>query len=208
MQQDRLDEVVAKLKKQGISEGKKEADSIISSAKNEAASILEKAKNQAESIVLEAKKNAEKTKKQLESELKQAGQVGLEAFKQAVEKALVVPTVENSLAPGLSEPRFLEEMILEMVRGFSTAGMKQTSIDVILPDKNREKLEQYLGMRLKTTAGKNITLKFTDEISAGFQIGPSGNEFVIDLSDDGFKEVFMNFVSPRFRKLFFKKEPA
>lgn len=208
MQQDRLDEVVAKLKNQGIAEGRKDADAIIAKARDEAGSIVSNAKKEAEAIVADAKKDAEKTKKQLEAELKQAGQVGLEAFKQAVEKALVVPTLDESLKPMLSDPRFLEGIIVEMVKGFSASGMKQSSIDAVLPANNKEKLEQYLGLRVKNTAGKSVSLKFTDEISAGLRIGPSGNEFVIDLTGDGFREVFQSFISPRFRRLFFKSDKA
>jgi len=206
MQLNRLDEVITRLKERGIAEGRKDAEDIVAKAKQEANSIVSKAKEEAELIIARAKEDARKTRSQLDSDLRQAAQVGLEAFRQSVEKALLVPAVDESLKVSLSDHRFIEQLILEMLKAFTAAGMKSTDIEVLLSQEKKAQLENHLGLRLRGVAGGSPTLKFTDEISAGLRIGPSGREFIIDLSSDGYREIFTKFMSPRFRKLFFAKE--
>ncbi len=60
----------------------------------------------------------------------------------------------------------------------------------------------YCKMKL-LAGGGGISVQFDDNIRYGFKIGPSGQGYVYDLTDEGLREMFVKFVSPKFRSLFF-----
>ena len=45
-------------------------------------------------------------------------------------------------------------------------------------------------------------MAFDDGLTFGFQLGPQDGRFVLDLFEDGFREIFARFVAPRFKKYF------
>ena len=201
-QQYGLDEVISELKSRGIEEGKKEADRILADAKKEAEAIVEKAKAEADKIVSDAKAEAEKTKKQMDAELKSAADNALTAFRQAMLKSFALPTIEKEIEQVVSKPQFLESLISELIRAFASNGFKEGGIQVLLPAAKQKELESYVVSRLKAKAGSKVQVVFDDGFSFGFQIGPDDGRFVLDLSDDGFREIFSRFVAPRFKKYF------
>ncbi len=202
-QQYGIDDVIKKLKERGINEGKQQAESLITDAQKEADAILEEAKKSADSIIDDAKREAKKIKTHLDHDLKKAAEVGLEAFAQAVEKAIVTPTIDESLDPVLKNPTFIEKTAEQLIKAFVAKGLGENDIDLLLPGAQKESLEKHFAQRLTATAKGGPSIKFTDEVSAGIKVSPRGNGFTIDLSKDGFREVFSQFVSPRFRQLFF-----
>jgi hypothetical protein len=66
--------------------------------------------------------------------MERAAKTALSAFKSSVEKALVVPVVDEALSQLLSNPAHLEKIVAEMIKGFAANQFKNASIDVILPN--------------------------------------------------------------------------
>jgi hypothetical protein len=51
-----------------------------------------------------------------------------------------------------------------------------------------------------------VVVRFDENLSFGFRIGPKGSGFCFDLSDEGFREVLVRFLSPRFRYAFYPQD--
>lgn len=203
MEQHGLDQVIEDLKQRGVQAGEQEAARLVDEAKKRAEDIVVKARAEAESIRKAADESATATKKTMEAELAQAARVGVAAFKQAIESAFVVPALDESLAGALSSERVLEESILELVKAFAEGGMAESRIELLLPEKRRQELEGAFLQKLKARAGDKVDVRFDDAIRFGFRIGPAGGGFSFDLSDEGFREIFVKFIAPRFRAAFY-----
>lgn len=202
-----LEPVIEELKTRGIQKGKEEAEKIVSDAKAKASEILAKAKEEADALLAKTKETAEATKRQMESELRAATQVALTAFRQAMERSFMLPEIDSSVKPVISKPEFLEQTIAELVKSFASSGFGEGGIEVLLPENRQKELESSLVARLKARAGSSVTIRFDDGFECGFKIGPSDGRFVLDLSEEGFQQIFVRFMSPRFRKFFTTGEP-
>ena len=207
MSTDSLKEVIEQLKKEGIEAAKKEVEKIIQDAEAKAEDIIIDAEMKAKKITNQANSEAKKTKEQLEIELERAAKTALGAFKSSIEKALVVPTIQEALASQLESPQFMEKVLLEMVKGFVSSGFKNSDLTIILPETMQNNIgAAFLGKIKMLTASKAVNVEFDDSISFGFKIGPSGEGYVYDFSDNGLIEIFAKFISPKFRDLFYNKE--
>ena len=204
MSAESLNEVIEKLKREGIDAAKVEADRIKEKAEADAETTEIEAKAKAKAIVNQAEAEAKKLRDQLQVEMERASKIALAAFKTSVEKALVVPVVDESLATLLTTPAHMEKVIAEMIKGFAANNLKGADLDVILPESVRDQLGAAFAAKMKLmTAGGAVNVQFDDNIRFGFKIGPGGEGFVFDLTDEGLREMFVKFVSPKFRNLFF-----
>ncbi|MCD6496996.1 MAG: hypothetical protein J7M25_01665 [Deltaproteobacteria bacterium] len=197
-----LDSVIEELKNRGIQAGKSKADELLADARKKADQILAEARKEAEEINAKAKAEAAKTKEQMDAELQSAAQVAMSAFRQAMLKSFALPEIDKGLETILANPKFLEQVLADLIKAFAAQKFVEGGIQVLLPEAKQKELEAYLVSRLKARAGSGVTVKFDDSLSFGFQIGPADGRFVLDLSDAGFRQIFESFMSPRFRKYF------
>ena len=202
MQQYGLDQVIDELKTRGIKAGEDEATRIVEQARARAKEIRAEAEVEAEEIRARARAQKKATLAAMESEMAQAARVGLAAFRQSIEKGFLVPEVDESLHGVLGKPGFLENALLEIVKAFAASGMSKGEVDALLPEARRAELGTFFLTKLKARGAKGLVVRFDDSLSFGFRIGPRGGGFSFDLSDEGFREVFVRFLSPRFRKAF------
>jgi len=198
-----LQQVITELKTRGLRAGEEEGAKIVSDAKSEAAKIIDEAKAQAAKIVADSQTEAKATRAQLDAELRQASAVGLEAFRQGVEKSFLVPSVEAGARGVLDDTTTLKEVIVATVKGFASSGGAQTDLEVILPAALQTQLDNAFVATLKMEAATGVTVTFEDGFSFGFKLAPEGSGYVFDFTEDGFREIFLKFVAPRFRTYFF-----
>ncbi len=203
MSSDSLNKVIQQLKDEGINAAKADAEKIRQKAEAEAEDIIINAEMKAKAILKKADEDDKKIREQLKTELERAARIGLAAFKSSVEKALVVPAVDDSLAKVLATPQFMEKVIVEMVKGFAAGEFKGADLTLILPADLQSQMGNAVAAKMKMmTAGGDVSVQFDDNIRFGFKIGPTGKAFVFDLSDQGLMEMFTKFISPKFRTLF------
>ncbi len=200
-----LQQVIDELKTRGLRAGEEEGGKIVQSAKDEADQILAKARDEADRLVQSARDEATSTRAQLDAELRQASTVGLEAFRQKVESAFLVPAVNAELRKVLSDPDGLAAIIAATAQGFAASGGTQGDLQVLLPEAQRDKLGNAFVAELKKRAESGVSVRFDDGFKFGFRVAPEGSGYVFDFSEEGFREIFLKFLAPRFREYFFEK---
>ena len=139
----------------------------------------------------------------LDAELRQASVVGLEAFRQAVLKSLLVPTVGAELGGALREPAALTDIIKATAAGIAASDGATQQLEVLLPEAQRERLEATLMARLQGAIRAGVEVKFDEGFKLGFQLAPKGGGYLFDFSESGLRDVFVKYLAPRFRKYFF-----
>ena len=200
-----LQQVIDELKSRGLRAGEDEGRKKVDEAEQRASQIVAAAKAEAEGIVGAAKTEAGAMREQMRAELRQASAVGLEAFRQAVEKSFLVPTVDKALQRVLDDPAELRAILVETVKGFAASGGTGGGLEVILPEAQRAKLEGAVQADLARQTGTSVTVRFDDGFSFGFRLSPESSGYLFDFSDDGFREIYLKFLAPRFREYFFQK---
>ncbi len=206
MSDQALNRVIEELRTRGLRAGEADGAQLVQAAQAKADQVVADAKAEAEKIVSDAQAQAESLRRQLEAELKQASANGLLAFQSAVEKSFLVPAVADALRPVLQDQTILKRAIIESSRAFAGARGAQNDLELLLPAAQKQALDGAFVAELKARAGAGLTVRFDDGFSFGFKIAPSGSGYLYDFSDDGFKEIFLRFLAPRFRSAFFDQE--
>jgi V/A-type H+/Na+-transporting ATPase subunit E len=203
MEQHGLEQVIGELKARGIKAGEEEALRIIGEAKIKADKIIALAKDEADAIHKKSQSDKKATVAAMEAELRQAAKVGLAAFRQSIEKGFLVPEIDQALRTTLQKPNFFDDVIADLVKGFAASGFSKDDIEVILPETRKQELSQVVMAKLNEHGAAGSKVKFDDSLSFGFKIGSKSSGFVFDLTDEGFREIFTRFLSPRFRTAFY-----
>ncbi len=200
-----LQQVIEELKSRGLRAGEDEGRQKVEAAEQRAQQIIAEAEAKAESIVNGAKAEAKTTEEAMKAALVTAAKDGVKDFSQAVEGSLLVPTVDKALARVLDDPAELRAILVETVKGFATTGGVTGDLQVILPEAQRAKLEGAIKADMLAQAGTGVSVRFDDGFTCGFRLSPDGSGYLFDFSDDGFREIFLKFLAPRFREYFFTK---
>jgi len=95
--------------------------------------------------------------------------------------------------------------LVETVKGFAASGGASGNLEVILPGAQRAKLEGAIVADMLSQAGTSVSVRFEDGFSFGFRLSPEGSGYLFDFSDEGFREIYLKFLAPRFREYFFSK---
>jgi len=205
MEQIGLEQVISELKAKGVKAGEEEAARLVADARAKAEKIIAEARAEAEATRRKAEADRTQIRAALEAELAQAARVGLASFRETIEKGFVVPEIDAALKAALAKPNVVEETILELVRAFAATGLKSDDVEILLPENRRAELGEALVGKLAARGQRGLTVTHDAGMSIGFKIGPKGGGFAFDLTDEGWREILVRFVAPRFRDTFFAK---
>ena len=189
-----LQELVDKIKKDGVAAADEKAAEIIRAAEEKAKTIIEKAEAEAQESVKKAEAEALRFQKAAESSIDQAGRNTLISFRQgllnelnAIIKAETVKNYDSAV---------LKNLIPEAVKGWVKTGNTE-NLSVILADKDLKELESSLSAALKDQIAKGLELKADSKIAGGFRIGTKDGAAYYDFSAEAVADLFSSYLSPR-----------
>ena len=189
-----LQELVDKIKKDGVAAADEKAAEIIKAAEEKAKNIIEKAEAEAQESIKKAEAEALRFQKAAESSIDQAGRNTLISFRQgllnelnAIIKAETVKNYDSAV---------LKNLIPEAVKGWVKTGNTE-SLSVILADKDLKELESSLSAALKDQIAKGMELKADSKISGGFRIGTKDGSAYYDFSAEAVADLFSSYLSPK-----------
>ncbi|MFO7617253.1 MAG: V-type ATP synthase subunit E family protein [Bacteroidales bacterium] len=199
----KLEELTQKIYAEGVAKAEEEATRIISEARKEADHLLRKSRQEGEAIVEQANKEAEELRRNVESEIKLSTRQSVNSLKQDITN-LIVTTISKEETSSLMKNReFIEAVILKAVEGFAGDNFASPDLEVVLPQKDKKELEAYFKGRMKSLLDKGITISLSEEIQAGFEIGPKDHSYKISFTDETFESFFKNYLRPRSIKLLY-----
>ena len=187
-----LQELIDKIKKDGIESAGEEASRIKNAAETEARRIVEAAKKEAADIVAKGKADAERDEKAGIAAVEQASRNLILAFKTEIE-ALLGKIISRETAKAYDSDA-LKAAIPEVVKGWAkNAG----GINVILGDSQLKNLEDWAKSALSAEIGKGVELKAGKNIAGGFRIGEKDGSAYYDFSEEAVAELLSAYVNPR-----------
>jgi V/A-type H+-transporting ATPase subunit E len=207
MANDKLQDLIETLKKQGVETGEKAGQEIAESARKQAEDILAKARAEAASIIGQANEEGEKQMKRLQSSMEIAASQFVNSLKGVIEENLLTLPLKEELTGALSDPAFLKTLITRFVETYARSGQSE-DIQLLLPKGTQDELKNF-AMQLmarqygQAKDGDQLVLELeAQDVKFGFQVNKKQGNVRLDFSDEAFLSLFLGFLAPKFRDLF------
>ena len=189
MVEAKLENLIEKIKLEGVQEAKKQSDEIIAKAKEEASSIVITAKNEAEKIVENAKIESEKFRKNAESAIQQGARDVVLVLKEKI-RDLFDRVFKMQISDVLSQ-EFLKDNIVKIIENWS----QKQDLEILVSTEDQKNLMNLVFSAIRDELKDSLLLKADNRIHKGFRIGVKGEDVFYDLTDDGILEFLKQYVS-------------
>lgn len=189
-----LQELIDKIKQDGVATAESEAAKIIATAEKKAESIISSANEKAEEIKKTAKAEAEKMEKAGEEAIIQAGRNMLLSFRDSLVGELNV-LIQAETAKAESKD-VLSKLIPETVKAWAK-NTDASELSVLLSEKDLKELESTFTSELKAEISKGLEIKPDKTLQAGFRIGVNNGAAFYDYSAESLAEMFSTYLNPK-----------
>ncbi len=189
-----LQELIEKIKKDGILVADEKAAEIIRVAEEEAKKIIENAKNTADESIKKAEAEANRFEKAAQDSIKQAARNTLIAFKQGIIAQL--EAIINAETEKAYNAELLKRLIPEAVVGLAKTTNTE-DLSVILSEANAKALEKDLLSALKAKLSGEVEIKTDKRMAEGFRVATKDGVAYYDFSAEAVAEIFNSYLSPK-----------
>ncbi|MCJ7446735.1 MAG: hypothetical protein MUO72_03490 [Bacteroidales bacterium] len=203
--QNKLQELTDKIYLEGITRGKKEAETIISEARSEAERIRKEAEKEAEAIIVKAGKEAEELRKKTLSELRISFRNALNSLKQDIERIITTKIVDDPVSEVFSDNSFVARLIETTTEKFFT-GDDKAGADIYIPEEMVDEIKRYINKKTAKALSSGIVLHPAKSMEKGFEIIPHGKEYKIRVTETDFTNYIKEFVRSRLVDLLFEHD--
>ncbi|MCL2043197.1 MAG: V-type ATP synthase subunit E [Treponema sp.] len=188
-----VQELIDKIKRDGIETASEEAARIKLEAENEAKQIVESAKKEATDIVAKGKKDAERAEKAGTAALEQASRNLVLVFKGEIQ-ALLDKVVNAQLGASYNTD-VLKAVLPDLLK--SWGAKSANSLVLLLPEAALDKLKSFFMDKLSSELKKGLELKSDPNLADGFRIANKDGSAYYDFSADSVAEMLSAYLNPQ-----------
>ncbi len=189
-----LQELIDKIKKDGVAAAEKESAKIIAASEKKAETIIADAQAKADQIIKSAKSETEKMEKASEEAIIQAGRNMLLSFKDSL-IAELDGLIQAETTKAVSKD-VLGKLVPETVKLWAK-NSDASELSVLLSEKDLKALEKSLTTSLKAEIKKGLEIKPDKTLAAGFRIGVKNGAAYYDYSAESLAEMFAAYLNPK-----------
>lgn len=189
-----LQELIDKIKKDGVSSAEAAAAQITADAEKKAASIVEEAQKKSDDMIKNARAEIARLEKASEDAVTQACRNMLITFRDSL-IAELDSLIQSEAAKAYSSD-LMKTLIPETVKAWSK-NADASELSVILSEKDLKSLENELKAALKAEIAKGLEIKPDSTLSAGFRIGVNNGAAFYDYSAESVADLFSAYLNPR-----------
>lgn len=189
-----LQELIDKIKKDGVSSAEAAAAQITADAEKKAASIVEEAQKKSDDMIKNARAEIARLEKASEDAVTQACRNMLITFRDSL-IAELDSLIQSEAAKAYSSD-LMKTLIPETVKAWSK-NADASELAVILSEKDLKSLENELKAALKAEIAKGLEIKPDSALSAGFRIGVNNGAAFYDYSAESVADLFSAYLNPR-----------
>jgi len=192
-----VQELIDKIKKDGIESASEEAARIKVEAETEAEHIIAAAQKEAADIIAKAKQDAQRSEKAGIAALEQASRNLILVFKDEIQ-ALLDKVVSAEVGKSYDSD-LLKKVLPEILKAWP--GKSINSLTVLVPEATLGKVQSYFKGKLAAELKKGLEIKSDRNISAGFRIVKKDGSAYYDFSADAVAELFSAYLNPRISEI-------
>lgn len=189
-----LQELIDKIKKDGVASAEKEASDIIKDAEKKASSIIDEAQKKSDEMIKNAKAEIARLEKASEDAITQASRNSLLSFRESLLKELS-RLIADETSKAYSKD-LMKTLVPETVKAWSKNADAST-LSVLLNEKDLKELEAEFKGSLKAEIAKGLELKSDSSVQAGFRIGVNNGDAFYDYSAESVADLFAAYLNPR-----------
>ena len=193
-----LQELIDKIKKDGIESASAEAARLKREAEAEAARIISAAQKEAADIVSRGKADVERSEKAGVAALEQASRNLILAFKGEIE-ALLDKLIVQETASAFNEDTF-KAALPEILKTWASKGGSD-GLDLLLPTEDLKKLQSWFNEKLVAEVKKGVELKSDRNLGAGFRIANRDGSAYYDFSAESVAQLLSAYLNPRLAEI-------
>ena len=192
-----VQELIDKIKKDGIRTATEEANRIKSGAEAEVTRLLESAKREANSLIESSKLEAQRAEKAGIAAIEQASRNLLLAFKDEVQ-ALLKKIVGEAVGKSYNDD-VLKQALPDIIRSWAAKG--SYDLAVIVPENELSNIQGFFNERLAGELSRGIELKSNRKLTNGFRISNKDGSAYYDFSAEAAAELFSIYLNQKLAAL-------
>lgn len=212
--QSGVDELIAKLRDDGVNAGKDEAQRLVSDAQAKASSLVADAKSESETMISDARERIEKEKNAAKESLRVAVR-DTELMLESELKAGFADHVKRLVSAELKDPDFLKLLILTVAGRTCPALPEKEGYEVLMPKdlfekgdvggklsaKGKKRLHDFVLGISGDMLRDGVEIKAEDAAKPGLVIKLKDKDLEIDLTDNAISDVLLKYLLPRYRAI-------
>ncbi len=192
-----VQELITRLKDNGVKAGQDEAQRMIKEAQEKALNIVAQARSEAQELLESTRAEIEVEKSAAIESLKIAIR-DTELMLESKLKVHFADHVKHLVSRELEDKELLKQLILK-IAGSSCSGItEEKGLDLLV---SKEKLDPLVLEISGTVLRKGIEIKQSETNKAGIFIRMKGEDLEIDLSDNAISEILLKYLLPRYRAI-------
>ena len=191
---EQIQELINKIKQEGIEEAQKQAREIEEKAKAQAHQIVEGAKKEAQKIIHDAQEETKRTRLAAETAIKQSSRSTILSLRKEIEDIL-----KKIITRQVSETLTAEQLgviIGDLIKK-SAAAESKAEVQVNLNPKDLEKLKNGFFTKLQSEVKQPIQFQSAEDIARGFTITFDGGKSRFDFTDISLAEYLSTYLNPQ-----------
>lgn len=204
--ENKLQELTQKLYEEGLSKGRKEADTVLADAKAQAKKIVDEAQAEAAKIRKDAEAAADDLRKNTLTELNLAGKQVIGKLKGEIESIVVAKATGESVAKANMDPKFIQEMLVAVAKNWQGSSSDKVSLSALLPKDKEAEIGKELEKSLAASLGEDMEITWSNGQKSGFRIGPKNGGYYISFSDDSFNALLSEYLRPKVNEMLYGKQ--
>jgi len=194
---DEIRDLIEKINREGIKAAEEKAQNIEAAAQQRAENILSAARIEAEEIIASAHNRIRQEDENERILLAQAGRdflLSLRTEIQAMLERIVVSDVHQVLSPDE-----MKKLISEVIRNDRPG--EKGDITIFLSENDLERMERNFLQKLGEETRRTITLRPSEEISAGFTISFDSGKSCYEFTDKALAEYIGTYLKPKLNRI-------
>ncbi|MCR4940000.1 MAG: V-type ATP synthase subunit E [Treponemataceae bacterium] len=188
-----LQELIDKIKKDGVASAESAAAAIVSDAEKKAAAIVADAEEKAAGIINSAKAETARMEKASIDAIGQAGRNLLISFRDGVVAEL--DSLIKTEVTKAYDAELLKKLIPETVKAWASK-TETDDLAVLIPEKSLEDLSSAFKSALKAEIDKGLEVKSDSALTSGFRIGTKDGSAFYDFSSEAVADLFASYLNP------------
>lgn len=196
---EKLEGLIEKINSEAVEAAESKARIIELEAKKNAENILSDAQKRSQKIIEEANQTTKKTERNIEIVLKQAGRDLILSVKNEIKK-MFDKIIKGEVSRIISSEE-MAEILSSLIKKYVEKNGDVSDVEVLLKKEDCEKLKGSFFTNLREEIGKEIKLKDSSDINAGFRISFDKGKCYYDFTDEGLAESLSAYLRPEVSKL-------
>ncbi|WP_182866828.1 hypothetical protein [Stieleria mannarensis] len=203
-----VQELIDRLKSEGVQEGQQQAEALLAEAKKQAAKIIDAARAEADGIAAEAQKQAQRTETNGKRALQLASRDTSLKLKEQLQHEF------RSWVGGLVRERFDDSsFLIQLIKDVTAQAIAAidrgpgsaenepaVKLNLLVADGQDKSVDAFIKGQAAEMLRRGVELKADRTLTHGFRVQIVQDDVEINFSDEAVTAALMRFLAPKFRQ--------